>query len=59
PRARITLSDGVMTQVLLLGDTSKQENSKIYAKMQGRPQVVVVEKWLLDDLPQNKYAIKE
>jgi hypothetical protein len=59
PRARITLSDGVMTQVILLGDTTKKKNSKIYAKMQGRPQVVVVEKWLLDDLPQNKYAIKE
>ena len=59
PKARITLSDKVMTQVILLGYTAEQGTSKIYAKIEGKPQVVVVQKWLLDGLPQNKNTIKE
>jgi hypothetical protein len=59
PKARITLSDGERTQVILLGSTLTQHDTKIYAKMERRPQVVAVGKWLLDGLPHKKTAIKE
>jgi hypothetical protein len=59
PRARITISDGKRAQTIRLGNPVKDKKSKIYAKMEGRPPVVTVEGRLLDDLPQQRDAVKK
>lgn len=59
PKARITLSSLDRSETILLGDPSKKAENRIYAKMQGKPQVVTVNKSLLDDLPKDREAIKE
>jgi hypothetical protein len=55
----VTLSDGNSSQSILLGNPVKQKQTGIYAKIKGQPQLVTVNKWLLNDLPQNREEIKE
>jgi len=55
----VTLSDGNNSQAILLGNPVKQKQTGIYAKIKDQPQVVTVNKWLLNDLPQNRDDIKE
>ena len=59
PRARITLSGGDRSETILLGGPSEKKKDRIFAKMEGKPQVVTVNKSLLDDLPKEREAIKE
>jgi hypothetical protein len=55
----VTLSDGNSSQSILLGNPVKQKQAGIYAKIKGQPRLVTVNKWLLNDLPQNRQEIKE
>ena len=55
----VTLSDGKKDQSILLGNPVKQKRPGIYAKIKGQPRLVTVNKWLLNDLPQNREEIKE
>jgi hypothetical protein len=59
PKARITISDGKKREQIVLGSISKENDTRLYAMMEGRPQLVLVGRWLLDSLPQNREAIKE
>ncbi len=55
----VTLSDGEKDRSILLGNPVKQKQTRIYARMKGNPQLFTVNKWLLNDLPQNREQIKE
>jgi len=59
PKARITISDGVKREQIVLGSISKENDTRLYSMMEGRPQLVLVGRWLLDSLPQNREAIKD
>ena len=59
PKARITISDGEKREQIVLGSISKENDTRLYAMMEGRPQPVLVGRWLLDSLPQNREAIKD
>lgn len=59
PKARITISDGEKREQIVLGSISKENDTRLYAMMEGRPQMVLVGRWLLDSLPQNREAIKD
>lgn len=55
----VTLSDGNISQAILLGHPVKKKQTGIYAKIKDQPRLVTVNKWLLNDLPQNRGEIKE
>jgi len=55
----VTLSDGNISQAILLGNPVKLKRTEIYAKIKDQPRLVTVNKWLLNDLPQNREKIKE
>ena len=55
----VTLSDGRESQSIFLGQPVKDKKTRIYAGIKGKPQLVTVNKWLLNDLPQNREEIKE
>lgn len=56
----VTLSDGKKEQSIFLGNPVKQKQNRIYAGIKGKPpQLVTVNKWLLNDLPQNREEIKK
>jgi uncharacterized protein DUF4340 len=55
----VTLSEGNNSQSILLGNPVKLKRTGIYAKIKDQPQLVTVNKWLLNDLPQNRDEIKE
>lgn len=59
PRALITLSDDERSEEILIGDPSKENNVRIYAKMKRKPQVVTINKYLVEDIPQNRKALKK
>jgi hypothetical protein len=59
PEVRITLSGGDRSETILLGGPSEKKKNRIFAKMEAKPQVVTVNKSLLDDLPKDREAIKE
>jgi len=59
PAVVVTLSEGKNSQAILLGGHSKENKTRIYAKIQGRPELVTVNKWLLNDLPRTREEIKE
>ncbi|MFC1883338.1 DUF4340 domain-containing protein [Thermodesulfobacteriota bacterium] len=58
PSAEISLSDEKTSQKILLGRPFDKDDSKIYAKMSNRPQIITVNKWLLSDLPKSRQLIK-
>jgi Domain of unknown function (DUF4340) len=55
----VTLSDGKKGQSILLGNPVKLKRTEIYAKIKDQPQLITINKWLLNDLPQNRGEIKE
>lgn len=59
PRALITLSDDERSEEILIGDPSKENTVRIYAKMKRKPQVVTINKYLVEDIPQNRGALKK
>jgi hypothetical protein len=59
PKARISLSGAEKSEAILLGDPSKKAKKKIYAKMEGKSQVVTVDASLVEDLPKDRQALKE
>ncbi len=59
PRARVTLWDGEKNETILLGKPVKGNDSRIYARIKEKPQVVTVSKRLLEDLPQKREEIRE
>jgi len=60
PGILITLSDDERSEEILIGDSLMKNNARVYyAKMKRKPQVVTINKHLVDDIPQNRKVIKE
>jgi hypothetical protein len=60
PSARVALSDGSRTEELIFGDVAKGKGEgRIYAMVQGKPQIVTVRKRLLENLPTEKDQMRE
>ncbi len=59
PRASIMLSNGKKRETLLFGNRDRKHSTRIYAKLQDRPTVVTVSKWLIEDLPKKRKDLKK
>ncbi len=59
PSALISLSDDKRSEEILIGDPLKKNNVRKYAKMKRKPQVVTINKYLVEDIPQNRESLKE
>jgi len=59
PGILVTLSDDKRSEEIFIGDPLKENNVRKYAKMKRKPQVVTINKYLVEDIPQNREALKE
>ena len=60
PNVRLFLSDGKKSEEMIVGNPLKDDKKgRIYAKMVGRPQVITVRKFFIEDLPKTKNDLKE